>query len=66
MRGKSVWARDFMGDFHSLVVWDVGKKAIYVAEKTQFDRLEKGLKAPSPIGYPKEDIFYENPNQTKV
>jgi hypothetical protein len=65
MRGTLVWVRDLYGDFHKRVVWDNGKRVVYITERSQFERLLKGLDAPTPIGFPREDVFTDEPKEGK-
>ena len=66
MVGKKVWVRDYRGDFHRRIVWGVADRVVYIVEQTQFDRLSNGLHAPTPIGFPKEDVFTKKPATEKV
>lgn len=63
MKGANVWVRDIYGVVHRRRVWDTGDRVIYVTNDEQFERLETGAVALSPIGFPPEDVFFEEPTK---
>src|ERR1051326_1027474 len=62
MRGSLVIARGY-GQLPIIMrVWDVGIALIYLCGEGEFQNLAKGIRALSPIGFPKEDVFKYDPN----
>jgi hypothetical protein len=57
MRGESVLVRAFKGVPLARQVWDIGERVVYITDEAGFEKLSSGLAAPSPIGFPKEDVF---------
>ena len=65
MRGDRVVVRDFQGNALIRMVWDTYDGVVYVTNEEQFKRLQEGLIALQPIGFPAQDVFKFAPETAK-
>jgi len=56
-RGSLVFARCYGGKVAVLKVWSEDENIVLLSDPRQFDRLQHGLDALSPVGFPKSDVF---------
>jgi hypothetical protein len=42
-------------------VWGVDEKAVYITDEANLARLDRGVEAAYPIGFPREDVFQYEP-----
>jgi hypothetical protein len=57
MRGQLVIARAFQGGLLVRRVWEAANGLVYLATDAEYRKLEAGLEALPPIGFPANDVF---------
>lgn len=58
MRGENVMARLFNGETKKLIVWDAGRRVIYLCSERVYKQLIAGIGDIPAIGFPKEDVIF--------
>lgn len=57
MRGTLVIVRAYGGQALVRRVWASDRRAVFVTTDELYDRLDRGLEAPEPMGFPATDVF---------
>lgn len=61
MNTEEVIVKGFMNTFKRVCVVSTSENLVYVTSKMAFLGRQKGEKHPPAVGYPREDVFFNDP-----